>query len=55
MDKGYGFLFWAYNIVWIAIAGYITFLVVRLARLRDRIERLERKLAGGGAPKAGGA
>ncbi len=55
MDKGYNFLFWAYNIIWIAIAGYVTFLLVRLRRVRDRIDRLERRLAEGGAPKAGGS
>lgn len=55
MEKGYDFLFWAYNVIWIAIAGYVTFLFVRLGRVRDRIERLERRLAQGGAPKSGGA
>ncbi len=55
MDKGYSFLFWAYNIIWIAIAAYITFLLVRLGKLRDRIERLERRLAGGDTAKTGGA
>ncbi len=53
MEKGYDFLFWAYNIIWLAIAGYVTFLLVRLSRVRDRIDRIERKLAAGGAPKAG--
>ncbi len=55
MEKGYSFLFWAYNIIWLAIAGYITFLVVRLGRVRSRLDRLERRLAGGGGPKTGGA
>jgi CcmD family protein len=46
VDKGYDFLFWAYNVIWIAIAGYVAFLMVRLGRVRDRLDRIERKLAG---------
>ena len=54
MEKGYDFLFWAYNVIWLAIAGYVTFLVVRLARVRERLDRLERRLAPGGAARADG-
>jgi len=53
VDKGYDFLFWAYNVIWIAIAGYVAFLMVRLGRVRDRLDRLERRISGSGAaPKA---
>ncbi len=52
MEKGYEFLFWAYNVVWIAIAGYIAFLVVRLGQVSGRLEKIERKLAATG-PAAG--
>ncbi len=45
MEKGYDFLFWAYNVVWIAIVAYVAFLAVRLGRIRDRIEKIEKKLA----------
>ncbi len=36
------FLFWAYNVVWAMIAGYVVFLVVRLGRVGRRLDRLER-------------
>lgn len=45
MEKGYDFLFWAYNVIWIAIAGYVVFLMVRLGRVRDRLDRLEKRLS----------
>lgn len=47
MDSGYPFLYWAYNIIWIGIAAYVVFLVVRLARVRERIARLERRASPG--------
>jgi CcmD family protein len=50
VEKGYDFLFWAYNVIWLAIAGYVTFLMVRLGRVRERLDRLERKLSG--APRS---
>ncbi len=46
MGNGCDFLFWAYNVVWIAIVAYVAFLMVRLGRIRDRLDRLERRLAG---------
>ena len=42
--KGYSYLLWAYNIVWIALAAYIGMLFVRLRKVSDRLERLERKV-----------
>lgn len=42
--KSYSFLFWAYNVVWIGLAAYVTWLLVRLRRANERIDRLERKL-----------
>jgi len=42
--KSYWFLFWAYNVVWLAIAGYIAYLLLRLRRVGQRLERLERKI-----------
>ena len=41
--RGYSFLLWAYNIVWLGIAAYLVFLFVRLRRVGDRLERLERR------------
>jgi CcmD family protein len=60
VEKGYDFLFWAYNVIWIAIAAYVTFLVLRLGRVRDRLDRLERRLqapasAGGDVGKPHGS
>lgn len=49
--KSYSFLFWAYNVVWIGIAAYVTILLVRLGRVGARLERLERRF---GAPAEGG-
>lgn len=39
--KNYGFLFWAYAVIWIGIAAYVAFLGVRLRRVSDRLDRLE--------------
>ncbi len=50
MERGYDFLFWAYNVIWIAIAAYGVFLTVRLARVGRRLDRLEKRLEG---PPAG--
>lgn len=43
--KNYAFLFWAYNVFWIGLAGYVVSLVFRLRRVSDRLDRLERGLA----------
>ena len=40
--NSYSFLFWAYNVVWGAIAAYVLFLSIRLRRVGRRLERLER-------------
>ena len=39
--KNYGFLFWAYAVIWIGLAGYLLFLGSRLRRVTERLERLE--------------
>jgi CcmD family protein len=41
--NSYVFLFWAYNVVWIGIAGYLLFLGSRLRRLDRRLQALERE------------
>ena len=43
--KNYAFLFWAYNIVWLGIAGYMLFVFLRMKRLDRRLEGLEREVA----------
>ena len=40
--NSYNFLFWAYNVVWAAIAAYVLFLGIRLQRVGRRLDRLER-------------
>jgi CcmD family protein len=42
--KSYSFLFWAYNVVWLGIAAYVVFLLLRLGKLSSRLDRLERRL-----------
>lgn len=46
--KSYAFLFWAYNAIWLALAGYLLFLLLRLARVGRRVEEVERELREGG-------
>lgn len=38
--KSYGFLFWAYAIVWIGIAGYALFLSSRLRKVERTLDKL---------------
>ncbi len=40
----YLFLFWAYTIFWILVAGYVTFLLIKLNRLDKDLKRVEKKL-----------
>ena len=42
--KSYAFLFWAYNVIWIALAGYLLFMMVRLGRVARRLDAVERAL-----------
>jgi CcmD family protein len=41
--KTYAFLFWAYNVVWIGLAGWLLFVILRLARVERRLAALEGK------------
>ena len=38
------YLFWAYDIIWLLIAGYLLLLGLRQRRLRREIERLKDSL-----------
>jgi CcmD family protein len=40
------YLFWAYNLIWIAMGGYLLWLGARERHLSRLIERLLRKLPG---------
>jgi CcmD family protein len=55
--RGYNFLFWAYNVVWIGIVAYLAYLFVQLRKVGDRLDRLERRIdrenpEGGQGPEA---
>ena len=42
--KSYEFLFWAYNVIWIVISGYLLTMVFRMRRICERLGRLEREM-----------
>lgn len=42
MEQHFPFLFWAYNVIWILICGYLLTLGVRLRRIEKQIDRLRR-------------
>ena len=42
--KSYSFLFWAYNVIWILLAGYVAFVMARISKVGKRIEAMERAL-----------
>lgn len=43
MERSCEFLFWAYNVVWIALAAYVAFLALGLRKVGRRLEGLERR------------
>ncbi len=42
--KSYAFLFWAYNAIWLALAGYLLFLLLRLSRVERSLDGVERAI-----------
>ena len=40
--KSYVFLFWAYNAIWIGLAGYLLFLMLRMGRIEKSLDAVER-------------
>jgi CcmD family protein len=42
--KSYAFLFWAYNVIWLALAGYLLRVVLRLGQVARRLDGIERVL-----------
>jgi len=46
--KSYAFLFWAYNVIWICIAGWILLTFLRVRRLDRRLDGVERELSRSG-------
>ena len=53
--RGYSFLAWAYNLVWIGLAAYLVFLFFRLRGVTRKLDRLEQRAgrASDPAPRAG--
>ena len=43
--KSYAFLFWAYNVIWIVLAGFLLTLVLKMKRVAERLDRLESELS----------
>ncbi len=41
--KSYAFLFWAYNVVWLGLAGYLLFVFLRVRGVDRRLDALERR------------
>jgi hypothetical protein len=42
--KSYAFLFWAYNVIWLALAGFTLLVLLRLGRVARRLDGVERAL-----------
>ena len=42
--KSYAFLFWAYNAIWLALAGYLLFLLLRVSRVERSLDGVQRAL-----------
>ena len=45
--KEFRYIFWAYNLIWILLAAYLGFLLIRLNRLSREVRRLTEDEAGG--------
>jgi CcmD family protein len=52
--KGYSFLLWAYNVIWLGLGAYLVFLFVRLRKVTERLDRLERRIEGRPADRSAG-
>jgi len=55
--KSYAFLFWAYNVIWLALAGFTLLVMLRLGRVARRLDGVERALesAGGADQESSGS
>ncbi len=42
--KNYEFLYWAYNIIWIGLAGFLAYLLLRMRATSRKLDRIEREL-----------
>jgi hypothetical protein len=50
--KSYVFLFWAYNVIWLGIAGFLFVVLQAVRRSERRLDNVERELRRGGEPGA---
>jgi len=48
--KNLGYLFWAYTLIWIVLAGYLISLSVRMRSLSSQVRRLKARLGGDEKP-----
>ena len=44
MEQHFPYLFWAYNVIWILICGYLLTLGMRQRRIEKQIDRIRRSL-----------
>ena len=42
--NSYPFLFWAYNVIWLSLAGYLLHILLRVRKVDRRLDDLERRL-----------
>ncbi len=42
--KSYVFLFWAYNAIWLVLAGYLLLLLRRLSRVERSLDGVQRAI-----------
>jgi CcmD family protein len=43
--KNYAFLFWAYLVIWLGLAAFLLGTLLRMRRVAERLDRVERELA----------
>ncbi len=48
--KSYGFLFWAYTLIWAGLASYLVLLMSRLGRVQRSLDAVERELSRDAGP-----
>ena len=44
--KNLNYLFWAYTLIWVALAGYVLSLSIRLRSMASQLRRLKSRLPG---------
>lgn len=49
--RSYAFLFWGYNVIWLALAGFLLYLLFRLRRTTRRLDAIEQAQADRESPR----